>query len=212
LEDFLNKDHRHIRRIIKKERIAAVEIHRQMTNKRFQKYFNINTVNLVCKNEFTVLSYKNQLQHSIIDNQINNKGNKFGFVNLKNIYDVFLLSYKCNTYSSIKENNYLFNILNSFLLSASYILNKPKKIIFEKNKKSNIFNRKVLFNIENPKKLKKKLKINRLRIFVKNLPKVFLKRKKNKNYRKYFLKKIKNKKWQQEKLIQLGLKKSKSSS
>lgn len=208
IEDFLGKNHRHLRRIINDDRIAAVEIHRHLTSKNHIENFNFNNVKYLKLGSFMLLNYDYQLCHSIIDKQINNNGNRYKDISLKNSYDVFLLSKRCNTLSAIKEVEKLFNSSNNFLMLTYKVFNEPKSIQFLKNTKAELFYKEFSEIIDNPKKIKKRLKLDRNIHTLKTIPKVLFKRLIKKSYRDEFIKKILNKEWQNQKLIQLGFKKA----
>ena len=86
---------KHYRRLQKKDKIAAIEIHSEMLGiEKYRKEFNYSVVekdSQVIK-DFRVLSYANKLNLSIIADQIEDYGFDFKTMALRNAYDVFLLS------------------------------------------------------------------------------------------------------------------------
>ena len=54
-------------------------------------------------NDYSVLSFENQLSLSIIASQINDYGFEFNRFSLRNAYDVFLLSKKVDTKKAISK-------------------------------------------------------------------------------------------------------------
>ena len=197
-------EHRHYFRLKKEERIAAVEIHRGLTKKKYHDIFNYNHVfkDLLYVNNITFLSYKNQLNLSVIAKQINDDGQYFNDIALRNSYDIFLLSQKNNSLDVIKHVHYtIFKPLNNFLAITQLVLNS-NTIFFENNLNTQKTIKKLFENQKKNKVIsKKKSTILRVSILYKSII--------NKEYRKWLLKRISNKKWQEKKLIQIGLKKSK---
>ena len=67
---------KHYRRLQKENNIAAIEIHKELIIEKYTNEFDYNFVKKDClhTNGFTVLSYANKLNLSIITNQINDYG------------------------------------------------------------------------------------------------------------------------------------------
>ena len=88
--------YRHYPRIIRKDSIAGVEIHKDLLSEKYVNEFNYNFVEKDSQviNEVAVLSYANKLNLSIIADQINDSGFYYKRMALRNAYDVFLLSKK----------------------------------------------------------------------------------------------------------------------
>ena len=84
---------RHYPRIHHKEKIAAIEIHKEITNEKYNKEFNFNSISSYSQtiNGIKVLGYNDQLCLSIIAKQINDNGYQYKDISLRNAYDVFLL-------------------------------------------------------------------------------------------------------------------------
>ena len=89
---------KHYPRLQKQNRIAAIEIHKELLKEKFANEFNYNIISkdIQSFNKINVMSYKNQLCLSIIAKQINDDGYHFKNISLRNAYDVFLLSKKTN--------------------------------------------------------------------------------------------------------------------
>tara|TARA_R110002167_G_scaffold25703_1_gene88959 strand:+ start:295 stop:1398 length:1104 start_codon:yes stop_codon:yes gene_type:complete len=199
---------RHYTRIIKKNRIAALEIHTELTSEKYFKRFGYEFIKKdLLKNteNETFISYDNQLCLSIISTHINDNGFLFKRISLKNSYDVFLLSLKVNTLKAVTSLKFLSFKLNSYLATSYYALGKPKSILWIKNSRT----KKYLYNFFKYLDKKPKLKFKLLNLFlflklrISIIKKVFIK----KEMRKWFFELINSKKWQNEKMIQLGIKK-----
>jgi len=151
---FLN---RHYAKIIKNKRIASVEIHYRMVSNPFDKYFNYSFIKNSIKKtteQNPVLSDKNQFIMTCFNKQMNDKGQWYKTVSLRNSYDLFLLAQKVNTLKTLKDFYYYFIPLNNFLASTYQLFNEPKSIIFEENSASIKFNTKQIDYINHPEKEK----------------------------------------------------------
>lgn len=199
-------DHRHHPRLTNESGIAALEVHKGLLINKYDNEFNYDIVSktILTKNNFNLLSYQDQLSLSIIAKQINDDGQFYNNIALRNSYDVFLLSQKVNSLESITKFHRLFNPLNNFLAITTYTLNS-KSIHFE----SNNLTKNVLRKFE--KIIVKELKQQRItrKLFIAKRLTIIYKSFFSKEYKNWLLKKITSKKWQQQKLIQLGLKKTK---
>ncbi|CAM1345685.1 nucleotidyltransferase family protein [Tenacibaculum amylolyticum] len=133
--------HRHLSGLIKAKKISRIEIHKEMTTDKYATHFNYNTIvnNIFSKDNISFLAYKDQLSLSIIAKQINDDGQYFNDISLRNAYDVFLLAQKVDTKESISRlNSQLVKPLNNFLASASLVLNS-KTITYVSNKTSKTY-------------------------------------------------------------------------
>jgi len=137
-ENLLNNppDHRHFPRLVKQENIAAVEIHKELTIKKYSDEFNFKFISedTQSKNNFMVLSFENQLSLSIISSQINDYGFDLKVFSLRNAYDVFLLSKITHTQKAISKFTKLKNPLNCFLASCNLVFGDSESLRFFKTK------------------------------------------------------------------------------
>jgi hypothetical protein len=204
---------RHYPRLIHKNKIATVEIHKELLNENYTQEFNYDSIKhkIQSQNNFTLLSYENQLILTIGAHQIND----YGFMNksivLRNAYDLFLLSKKTYAKNAFLEFNTLQHPLHCFLASCFETFNKPKSLQYTNSKKIEKYL--VLFyKYINDRELAKKridrtkkitdnsIKTGKYRILIKS---IFYKK-----YRTWLFKRITDKNWRKEKLIQLGIRKS----
>ena len=97
----VNSKSRHFPRLIKKNKISGIEIHHSLIKKKYRHEFNYNFVkdSIQLVENFSVMSFENQLSLSIVAYQINDYGFENKSIALRNSYDVFLLSKK--NYSQI---------------------------------------------------------------------------------------------------------------
>ena len=150
---------RHYSRLVKKDNIAAVEIHKEVTIEKYRGEFNCEMISKDAQqiNDFSVLSFENQLLLSIITSQINDYGFKFNRFSLRNSYDVFLLSKKVDTIKVISKFAKLKNPLNCFLANCNLVFGDLESLKYHKTKESENYLK--AFNISLHKR-KSNLKIN----------------------------------------------------
>lgn len=185
---------RHYPKLVKQENIAAVEIHKEVTIEKYRGEFNCEMISKDAQqiNDFSVLSFEDQLSLSIISSQINDFGFEFNRFPLRNAYDVFLLSKKVDTKKVISKFTKLKNPLNCFLSNCNLVFEDLESLKYHKTKESENYLK--AFNISlhkrksNPKINFKLIKINLYRRFGIVCKSIF-----NSENRKWLLNRIKSK-------------------
>jgi hypothetical protein len=202
-------DHRHFPRLVKQENIAAVEIHKEVTIEKFRGEFNCK---MICEdaqiiNKFSLLSFENQLSLSIISSQINDCGFDLKNFSLRNAYDVFLLSKKTNAKEAVNSLDKLTNPLNCFLAACYEVFDAVDSLGYNNTKKTasylSVFNS----QFTNPKATKRKHKVIKSCLLLKQRLNLIYKVLINKEYRIWLYRRLTDKNWYKEKLIQFGIKK-----
>ena len=129
---------RHYSRLVKPANIAAVEIHKEVTIEKYRGEFNCEMISKDAQqiNDFSVLSFENQLSLSIITSQINDYGFEFNRFSLRNAYDVFLLSKKVDTKKVISKFSKLKNPLNCFLANCNLVFGDLESLEYHKTKEA----------------------------------------------------------------------------
>ena len=200
---------RHYPRMIKKDRIAGTEIHNFLLSEKYTNEFNYNIVekeSQVIKG-FTVLSYANKLNLSIIADQINDGGFYYKRVALRNAYDVFLLSKKTNAKAAVHALDKLTNPLNCFLAACYEVFNKVDSLEYNNTKNTSSFLSVFNSQFSNRKKTKRKHKRIKIYLFIKSRVNILYKSIIYKEYRVWLFNRLTDKNWYKEKGIQLGIKK-----
>ena len=189
----LLEDHRHLPRITHSKKIAAIELHHEILKLEKSSFFNFDTINSSLKfnhkNKFIFLSDENQIKLTIFSKMINDNQYFLKTVNLRAAYDFYLISNRLSK-SIILKDKKLSKELNAGIELYSYILSKPKMINNNSDKKSKLFLKDCLNNLNTTKKntlINKKNKFilkskSRLNIIFKSLYK--------KSYFKYVIKKL----------------------
>jgi len=202
---------KHYPRLNKPNKIAAAEIHKELLLEEYANEFNYNFIfkNIQEINNIFFLGFQDQLSLSIIAKQINDHGNSFKDMSLRNAYDVFLLSKKCNSKNAVERFKKLFNPLNNFLTICFETFNKPESIQYTKTKAAENYMNDFYYYLENKEMSKKHHKKTQRKKFIKQILDVLKKALVSKEHRNWLIKRVSDKDWQQQKLIQLGLKKPK---
>jgi hypothetical protein len=183
---------RHYPGLKKEDRIAAVEIHKELVIEKYQNEFNYSFVekdSQVIKG-VTVLSYANKLNLSIIANQINDSGFYYKTMALRNAYDIFLLSKKTNAKDAVNGLDKLSHPLNCFLAACDEVFNTVDSSEYNRTKKATAYLS--LFNSQFTNKKRTKRKHNRIKIylFIKSRVNLLYKSIIYKEYRVWLFKKL----------------------
>ncbi|QOD60506.1 nucleotidyltransferase family protein [Polaribacter haliotis] len=205
---------KHYPRLQKENRIAAVEIHKELLLEKYAKEFNYNFVKKTAQNinGITVMSFENQLSLSIIAKQINDAGFHYKNIALRNAYDVFLLSKKTTAIDAFQKFDTLQNPLNCFLSICYTTFNNVNSLNYTKTPETKKYLAIYNEHLINESKRNSDHKKKSTELFLKSRMSIIYKSIFNKEHRKWLLKRITDKNWQQEKLIQLGVKKPKPNS
>lgn len=198
---------KHFRRIQKKTKIAAIEIHSEIFDyEKYRKEFNYSIIKKKSQviDEIRVLSYTNKLNLSIISNQINDNGFDFKTIALRNAYDVFLLSKKTKAKEAVTEFIKLNKPLNCFLAACYEVFNRVDSLEYNKTKITTSYLR--IFNNQfiNTKATKRRHKRLKIYLFIEWRLNILYKCTINKEYRVWLFRRISDKNWYKEKLVQLG--------
>jgi hypothetical protein len=184
--------HRHYPRIIRKDRIAAVEIHKDLLSEKYINEFNYNFVikDSQVINGTTIVSYANKLNLSIIDNQINDHGFYYKSMALRNAYDVFLLSKKTNAKDAVNSLDKLSHPLNCFLAACYEVFDRVNSLEYNKTKEVESYLS--IFNSQfaNINKTKAQNKIKKRYLLLKFRLNIIYKAVTHKVYRVWLLKKL----------------------
>jgi len=208
ISNFKHFPHRHYPRLIKENKIGAVEIHSKFLNSKYDNEFNYSFVekDIQIINGYAVLSYANKINLSIVASQINDYGFNYNTINLRNAYDVFLLSKKTNAKEAINTLKTLSHPLNCFLATCYEVFNSVTSLDYNKTKKTAAYLSYFNSQFSNPKKFKRH--INRVKIFlsIKSTLIFYFKCIFYKQHRSLLFSRLLDRSWRKEKLVQLGFK------
>lgn len=193
---------RHYPKIIKKEKIAAVEIHTKMLSQELLFSYDKILQNIeTTTNNIYILSYEDQVLMTCINKQLNDKGQWYKNISLRNSYDLFLLSKFTSVNDTIQSyNNSITSYLNNFVASSNLVFNNVKSLHYQEDLKTQKFINKVLYYIEHPKKLSINKKKWNFFLFTKERCYILLKSFYKKDYFYYTYNRLFNFKWYKKKL------------
>ena len=142
-KEYYYPEFKHYPRIHKKDTksIAAVEIHKELLTQKYANEFNYEIVKNDTQyiNNFRVLSYTNQLNLTVIAKQINDSGNDYKTISLRNAYDVFLLSQKSTAKNAIALFHKLYEPLNNFLAVCYEVMGKISSLEYTVTNKTKLY-------------------------------------------------------------------------
>jgi hypothetical protein len=207
--DYNSPMFKHYPRVKKENRIAAVEIHKELLLEKYASEFNYNFVEKDSQliNGFAVLSYANKLNLSIIANQINDSRYYYKTIALRNAYDVFLLSKKTNAKVAFNTLDKLKHPLNCFVAACYEVFNKAASLEYSITTKTRSYLSVFTNQFINSRKTKRRHNRIKSYLFIKQRLYLLYKPILYKEYRVWLLKRITDKNWYKEKGIQLGFKK-----
>lgn len=195
--------------ILKKQnRIAGVEIHKELIKEKYSLEFNFEKIieNVQKINGTCVLGYGDQLTLSITSSQINDYGYYYYSLPLRNAYDMYLLSKKVSIKEEFKNYNNLKKSLNSFAAISDYLFGKIESIDYQKSKETEKYLLKFKSLIENNYRREKYQKRKKIVIFVKERLIILYKSIFQRKYREWLIRRVFDKKWRQKKIKKLGFK------
>jgi hypothetical protein len=202
---------KHFPRLQKENNIAAVEIHKELLLEEYADEFNYGFIQEDTQtiNQVNVMSYRNQLNLSIIAKQINDDGLHYKNISLRNANDVFLLSQKTNAKCAFDSFIKLKNPLNCFLASCFEVFNKIDSLQYNEDVETKTYLKDFNNQLENDSFRTKQHKKTTTILFIKERFKIIKDSIFDNEKRNWLLKRTTDKNWQREKLVQLGLKKPK---
>jgi hypothetical protein len=183
--------YKHYPRIQKNGKIAAVEVHHEMTVGKYKKVFNYKAVadTLIKTKNGAFLSWKNQLILTLVAKQINDGGQYYKTMSLRNGYDIFLWSKKVDSLQAIRHYALLFQPLNHFLSLIQLVFN-TESISFESNAKNDRYLKISKRILEDDSFRKRHYKRMARKLYVKSRGQVLFKSFVKKDYRYWLYKRL----------------------
>lgn len=152
---FFYQSERHYPRLVNKNEIAAVEVHKDLLNNKYKFEYNFSSIenNIQVLDKINLLSYSDMMSISVFSNQINDYGHHLMNISLRNAYDVFLLSKKTNPLVTLSKFTKLKHPLNCFIAISNYIFNDISSLKFNRTLQSDIYLNKFIYVFFNTKSL-----------------------------------------------------------
>ena len=203
--------HWHYPKMVKENRIAAIEVHNKVLKKPYTTYLDYKTLkeNSFSSSNCTVASFENQFLITILQKQINDNLYFSKTLTLRNVYDVFLLSVNTTSKKRAIKNKTIKKYLNNYKCCATEVLNAPKNLEYTSDNESRKYLKSYLKIIENNKKELQKIKIINSYIKIKDKIKILQYSFTDKEYSSYTFRQFKDFRFF---LKHLGLTKTKPSS
>ena len=202
------EENRHYRRLQKQNKIASIEIHKELLIEKYTNEFNYSFVvkDIQIINNVAVLSHNNKLNLSIIANQINDNVFFYKTITLRNAYDVFLLSKKTNAKDAVNLLDKLSHPLNCFLAACYEVFNKADSLTYNKTSKTIFYLSEFNSQFTNPIQEKRQSKFKKIYKFIKRKFYLLYMSLIYKDYRVWLFNKLTDKNWYKKKGIFLGIK------
>jgi hypothetical protein len=164
-------EHRHYSRLIKKNAIAAIEIHDKLLIEGYTHEFNYNTIKSSIRvlDNVAMLSDANMLNLSILANQINDYRFHYRTISLRNAYDVLLLSKKCNAKNAVTTIKVFSHPLHCFLAACGEVFNTPDSLAYTQTKKTKAYLTLFKEQLTNLKKAKRRHTIIKAYLYLKQV-------------------------------------------
>lgn len=182
---------KHYPRLHHENKIAAVEVHRDMVKSSLSKVFNYNSCQqyLIKDIELKFLGFEDQLALTILAKEHNDDGKRLFNQNLRSSYDTFLLSQTVDFNKFKKKYNFYHSLLNPFLRFTSIIMNS-KKIKYDEDSKSLKYQEIALRKINDSKYCSRHTNLTKKKIYLNLKFKGLLRFFSNQQFRNYYIKKL----------------------
>ena len=137
------KHSKHYPRLSKPGVPASVEVHRLPVNQSYTKWYNTEIIDTEKKRIdngviYFVLSDKHKVVHNFIHAQLSNKGDAYGIVSFRDIYDLYLLSIRIPIVTDLIPVQYQRKAISYFVLAGN-ALGLPKRFYAHESFSSRIF-------------------------------------------------------------------------
>ena len=139
--EFFSPWSKHYPRLIKKDHIAAVEVHNAILVEAYRDLFTYGFVkkNIQIVDGVSLLSFSDKLKLSILSFQINDDGFYYNAISLRHAYDVFLLSKQTSAKNAVSMLGKLMHPTNCFLATCYDVFNKIDSLSYHKNNKTSAY-------------------------------------------------------------------------
>ncbi|MAD96581.1 MAG: hypothetical protein CMB99_04560 [Flavobacteriaceae bacterium] len=202
---------KHFPRLKNPNETAAVEVHKELLLEEYASEFHYNFAKDKIQRigNINVIGFEDQFCLSIIAKQINDKGQYYNDIALRNAYDVFLLSKEVNTNKALSRFEKLFHPLNIFVCISNEVFNDIQSLEFYRTKKSEEYLKKFMTHISDDRLRRKHHQKTKKKMIRKTRLNVLKKALVSKPHRTWFFKRIADEEWQEARMIEFGLKKPK---
>jgi hypothetical protein len=194
----LYDDHRHLPRLIKEKKIAAIEIHKNFLEKPFRNNFGYKHIKQNIKiidEKISILGEIDSLTLNILSQQINDNVQKTGNISLRNYYDYFLKKKKTDVVQIIDSYKTYEEIINSYDFVYTKIFGVHIDKLKENSKSTKKYYQKNLENLENLERKKRFKILYKFKSYISYRLPIVLKAFYNKNNFNFVFSRITSKEW-----------------
>ena len=147
---------KHYPRMCHKDKLMAVEIHKEVIQNVGDRQLNYQIINHTKQmvNGVYIPSFENLVLHNAMNTQMNDKHYLFGKLNLRQQYDLYLLSFKVDVMRTFKEFNYHVPKLVAYIVKTALIFKNTPTLSFPINWRTSLVKYRVKTQIAHPKRFK----------------------------------------------------------
>lgn len=147
---------KHYPRLLNYSRVAAVEVHRQVLGYPADKALDCRLlIEKARKPDLPVTAYvlcdEHQIVFNVLHTQITHGDFYFGAINIRQGYDLFLLSQRTNPLEAVKRVGSYFNRMNCNLALTSKILGNPVMLNYKSTLQTKLYLGRISRHIHYPK-------------------------------------------------------------
>jgi hypothetical protein len=150
------KQTKHYPRMVHKNKLMAIEIHKDVISNVNNRQLNFSTIDLTKQqvNNVFVPSFSNLVVHNAMNTQMNDRHYLFGKINLRQQYDFFLLANRVDVNKVLCDFKFHRRKLEAYLVKTSTIFKNTHSLRYPKNIRSFFVRNRVLGQFEYPKTFK----------------------------------------------------------
>lgn len=150
------KQTKHYPRMVHKNKLMAIEIHKDVIQKVRDRQLDFNKIDLTKQqvNNVFVPSFSNLVLHNAMNTQMNDRHYLYGKINLRQQYDFFLLANRVDVHKVLCDFKFHRRKLEAYLVKTSTIFKNTHTLRYPKNIRSFFVRNRVLGQFEYPKTFK----------------------------------------------------------
>ena len=147
---------KHYPRLSHKDKLVAVEIHKSVVKKKRDRQLDYQKIDKTKQkiNGVFVPSYENLVLHNAINSQMNDLHYLIAKINLRQQYDLFLLSKFVDVQKCFEAFSFHQNKLNAYLVKTAFIFQNDSTLYYTKNFRNRISTKRINAQFKYPKTFK----------------------------------------------------------
>jgi hypothetical protein len=183
--------HWHYPRLVHPKKIGALEIHKRILKKNYDYLLDFKKIktDLIKQSGFYFLSTEHKILNAILPKIINDNLYFYKTIQLRTMYDVYLISQK-EAYTIQIKNKLIFKKFNNYCGCIKMIFNNPKTINIKETISQLKFKQNYLLTLKTSKKEKNILAFKKFFIKQKDRFEIFIYSFIDKEYREFAMKRI----------------------